>query len=593
MGSEQFQRGEAEARAHAMKDPFGHVLFPWLYDSEPYPDDTDTDIDTGTGTCTDAGIDTAAGTGTDTGGRGSSPSAYRSPSASAPAPETGPQTGAGAPGDGRAGSISAGPGTGPGTEPGTGPGPGTGTAVGGPAGPATGAVGGPVTGPVAMTPSRVPPPRTRSRSSGPRLADDVHRQIKGFVSTGAVAPGEAVDFHVTVDPPQEFGVDVYRIGHYGGEGATKVTTSPRLSGIVQPPQLTADRTVSCHHWWLSWRLQIPPYWSVGAYVAVLTTADGYRSHIPFTVRDTHPADLLLLLPDITWQACNRYPEDSRTGASLRHAWDGEGRLLGETAAATTVSFDRPYAGGGLPARVGHAYDVIRWAERYGYDLAYADARDLHAGRVDPTQYRGLVFPGHDAYWSPAMRRTAECARAHGTSLVFLGAQSVYWQVEPRPSPSGAPDRLLTRRKRRGSGRGTLWRDTDRPEQELLGVQYAGRVPAPHPLVVRNAGHWLWDATGAHEGDELAGLVAGEADRYFPRTGLPEHRERVLLAHSPYRDGDGAVRHQETSLYRAPSGAIVFASGTSAWSPALDRPGHVDVRVQRATANLLDRICKRD
>ena len=70
------------------------------------------------------------------------------------------------------------------------------------------------------------------------------------------------------------------------------TTSPRLSGIVQPPPLTADRTVSCHHWWLSWRLQIPTYWNIGAYVAVLTTADGYRSHVPFTVRDNHPADLL-------------------------------------------------------------------------------------------------------------------------------------------------------------------------------------------------------------------------------------------------------------------------------------------------------------
>ena len=60
-----------------------------------------------------------------------------------------------------------------------------------------------------------------------------------------------------VDPPQEFSVDIYRIGHYGGDGASKITTSPRLSGIVQPPPLTADRTVSCHHWWLSWRLQIP------------------------------------------------------------------------------------------------------------------------------------------------------------------------------------------------------------------------------------------------------------------------------------------------------------------------------------------------
>jgi hypothetical protein len=444
---------------------------------------------------------------------------------------------------------------------------------------------------------RVPAPRgAASARRGNVLcsADDVHQQIKGFTSTGAVAPGQAIDFHVTVNPPQEFTVDVYRIGHYGGDGARKITTSPRLSGIVQPPPLTADRTVSCHHWWLSWRLQVPSYWSIGAYVAVLTTGDGrYRSHIPFTVRDDRPADLLLLLPDVTWQAYNLYPEDGRTGASLYHAWDEDGRLLGEADAATTVSFDRPYAGAGLPLHVGHAYDFIRWAERYGYDVAYADARDLHGGHIDPTRYRGLVFPGHDEYWSTAMRRTAERARDHGTSLVFLSANTMYWQVELAPSPSGVPDRLLTCRKRKGPGKPVLWREIDRPEQQLVGIQYAGRVPEPHPLIVRNAGHWLWEGTGAHEGDELAGLVAGEADRYFPRAPLPEHDERVLLAHSPYSDAEGVLRHQETSLYRAPSGAWVFASGTFAWSPALDRPGHVDARIQRATANLLDRICKRD
>lgn len=431
------------------------------------------------------------------------------------------------------------------------------------------------------------------RSGGPRTADDVGRQIKGFVSPSAAAPGEAIDFHVTVDPPQQFFIDIYRIGHYNGEGARKIVTSPRISGLVQPQPLAADRTVSCHHWWLSWRLQIPVHWAIGAYVAVLTTVDGYRSHIPFTVRDTHPADLLLLLPDITWQAYNLYPEDGRTGASLYHAWDEQGTLLGEEDAATTVSFDRPYAGAGLPLHVGHAYDFIRWAERYGYDLAYAETRDLHAGRVDPTRYRGLVFPGHDEYWSVPMRRNVELAREHGTSLVFLSANTMYWQVELGPSASGVPDRMLHCRKRHGPGKPALWREVDRPEQQLLGIQYAGRVPEPHPLIVRNADHWLWDSTGAVDGEEIAGLVAGEADRYFPRTALPDHQDRILLAHSPYRDTENAKRHQETSLYRAPSGALVFASGTFAWSPALDRPGHVDSRIQRATANLLDRICKRD
>ncbi|NGN66046.1 phosphoribosylamine--glycine ligase [Streptomyces sp. A7024] len=435
----------------------------------------------------------------------------------------------------------------------------------------------------------IPPPRR----PGPRTADDVHQQIKGFASAGAVAPGESIDFRVTVNPPQPFGVDVYRIGHYAGDGASKITTSPRLSGIVQPAPLAAERTVSCHHWWLSWRLQVPTYWNSGCYVAVLTTDDGHRSHIPFTVRDHHPADLLLLLPDVTWQAYNLYPEDGRTGASLYHAWDDDGRLLGEEEAAVAVAFDRPYAGAGLPLHVGHAYDFIRWAERYGYDLAYADARDLHAGRVDPTRYRGLVFPGHDEYWSAPMRRNAELARDAGTSLVFLSANTMYWQVDLAPSVTGEPDRILHCRKRQGSGRPQLWREQGDPEQELMGIQYAGRVPEPSPLVVRNASHWLWEATGAAEGDELPGLVAGEADRYYPRTPLPRHSERILLAHSPYDDAGGARRHQETSLYRAPSGALVFASGTFAWSPALDRPEHANPVVQRATANLLDRICKRD
>ncbi|MBA0053011.1 phosphoribosylamine--glycine ligase [Streptomyces sp. AJS327] len=439
----------------------------------------------------------------------------------------------------------------------------------------------------------VPAPPGHIEGAGPRTADDVRCQIKGFAGTGGgTVPGESLDFRITVNPPQPFGVDIYRIGHYGGDGAAKIATSPRLSGIVQPAPLAADRTVSCHHWWLSWRLQIPEFWSTGAYVAVLTTADGYRSHIPFTVRDTQPGDLLLVLPDVTWQAYNLFPEDGRTGASLYHAWDEEGRLLGEEDAAVTVSFDRPYAGAGLPLHVGHAYDVIRWAERYGYDLAYADARDLHAGRVDPAAYRGLIFPGHDEYWTTGMRRTAERARACGTSLVFLSANTMYWQAQLRQLPSGAQDRLLSCRKRRPPGKAALWRASD-PEQRVLGIQYAGHVPEPHPLVARNTDHWLWEATGAGEGDELPGLVAGEADCYFPRTTLPEHTSRVLLAHSRYPDGHGTRRHQETSLYRAPSGALVFASGTFAWSPALDRPGHVDSRIQRATANLLDRICKRD
>ncbi|MBJ6633407.1 N,N-dimethylformamidase beta subunit family domain-containing protein [Streptomyces sp. I5] len=419
---------------------------------------------------------------------------------------------------------------------------------------------------------------------------DADGRIEGFASPSAVAPGDSVDFHVTVEPPRPFRVTVHRVGHYDGRGAAEITTSPRLHGTAQLPPLTAGRTVSCHHWWQSWRLPVPTYWSTGAYVAVLATEDGrHRAHVPFTVRDDRPADLLLVLPDLTWQAYNAYPAaDGRTGASLAPAHEEDEA----DDPVTTVAFDRPYAGDGLPPHAGHAYDVIRWAERYGFDLAHATARDLHAGRVDPARHRGLVFPGRDEYWTAEMRTAVEGAREHGTSLVFLSARTLHRQIELAPSPSGA-DGLLTCGRRRGRSGPALWRENDRAEQLLLGIQYAGPVPGPRPLIVRNAGHWLWEGTGAHEGDVLDGLVAGGADRYYPRTPLPAHEERILLAHSPYGDRQGARCHQETSLYRAPSGAWVFASGTLAWSPALDRPGHADPRVQRATANLLDRICKRD
>lgn len=317
----------------------------------------------------------------------------------------------------------------------------------------------------------------------PRNSDDVVQQIKGFASAGPVYPGGSVDLRVTVHPPRDFLVDIYRIGHDAGAGAQHMTASPLIAGLQQPSPLVVDRTVSCHHWWHSWRQQIPAHWRPGAYVAVLTTADQrHRSHVPFTVRDqlaagpadTGPAaDLLLVLPDITWQAYNLFPEDGHTGASLYHAWDGQGRLLGESQAAVTVSFDRPHAGAGLPLHVGHAYDFIRWAERYGYDLAYATASDLHAGLVEPSRHRALIFPGHDEYWSEPMRRTVERARDGGTSLIFLSANTMYWRVDLTSGASGEPGRLLNCRKRQrvpadspaagpAGAASALWRDAGSP-----------------------------------------------------------------------------------------------------------------------------------
>ncbi|MFI5837045.1 N,N-dimethylformamidase beta subunit family domain-containing protein [Micromonospora sp. NPDC051300] len=144
-----------------------------------------------------------------------------------------------------------------------------------------------------------------------------------------------------------------------------------------------------------------------------------------------------------------------------------------------------------------------------------------------------------------------------------------------------------------TGATVRWRDLDRPEQALIGVQYNGIVLTPQPLVVRSADHWVWAGTGVADGDRIPGVVAGEADGLDRASERPTQVDDVLLSASPYPAQQGGRRLQGTHLYETPGGAIVFATGTLGWTMALNRRGHRDPRIERATANVLDRIVGRD
>src|SRR5947207_8911630 len=64
---------------------------------------------------------------------------------------------------------------------------------------------------------------------------------------------------------------------------------------------------------------------------------------------------------------------------------------------------------------------------------------------------------------------------------------------------------------------------------------------------------------------------------------------LLLSASPYTDVSGEQKTAIASSYQAPSGAWVFGAGTTSWSWGLDLDGFVDPRIQRITANLLNRF----
>lgn len=469
---------------------------------------------------------------------------------------------------------------------------GTGASAGDPTGPGRATTPRPAAGSGAVVVENTRPGAAGFRLTGHRFAQDGPGEIAGYVHATSVAPGAELRFQVSVAQPQKYRITLFRLGHYRGAGARQVAVSPWLDGVPQAPPSVDPETgaVRCD-WRPGWRPTVPPRWVSGLYLALLASASGHHQWIPFVVRPPVAGGAaLVVLPTSTWQAYNRWPEDGRTGASLYYGFDRAGRRSGECR-ARAVSHDRPYAGCGVPALADHDIGFVRWVERLGLDLGYATSEDLHTGRVDPARFRAVVFPGHDEYWSAPMRQAVVAARDAGTSLVFLGANNCYWRI--RYGADDRDDRLVRCAKESRPASGpmpptTRWRTAGHAEQQFLGAQYVSTVDGYAPLVVRAAGHWFWAGAGVRDGDLIPEVVWGEADRRSARFPGPEATEQALLAESPYRH-QGAPQVQQSRLYRAASGAWVFAAGSLGWTRVLADPAVADARLARATVNLLNRV----
>jgi N,N-dimethylformamidase beta subunit-like, C-terminal len=206
-----------------------------------------------------------------------------------------------------------------------------------------------------------------------------------------------------------------------------------------------------------------------------------------------------------------------------------------------------------------------------------------------------------------MRQHFEAARDRGVHLAFLGAGGSLWQIRFEPNSSGAANRtivgykdfadtedpLATDRDPRNNRQITSrWRDrpVSRSEERLIGVMYAAD-PVDGDIVIDNASHWVFAGTNVKNGDALRGLLGYEVDA-STGDGPPG---LVRLAHSPYVD-QGRTRYADTTIYEAPSGALVFATGSMQWNWGLDgynaptwHPLRVNETAQKITRNVLDRM----
>src|SRR5204863_4259295 len=148
-------------------------------------------------------------------------------------------------------------------------------------------------------------------------AADVGKQIKGYASATSVNKGASITLYVTVNPAQQYTMEVYRMGWYQGLLGRLMQSVGPLQGVAQPacPVDSVTGLIECD-WTASYTLAVPTSWTSGIYHAVLTNAQSYQNYIIFVVRDdSRVAQLLYQQSVTTYQAYNNYPNDSTTGKS--------------------------------------------------------------------------------------------------------------------------------------------------------------------------------------------------------------------------------------------------------------------------------------
>ena len=461
--------------------------------------------------------------------------------------------------------------------------------------------------------------------------------IEGFATDISVDNGNRIDFKINTNS-SNYRIEIYRLGYYGGMGARLVTTIQH-TGVQNQPNPLRDATtglVDAGNWSVSASWNVPVDAVSGVYIAKLVRQDGTfgENHIPFIVRDdSSTSDIVFQTSDTTWQAYNGWGGANFYGGNGPATGQGAGR-------AYAVSYNRPIATRGNVGQAagpqdylfGAEYSAIYWLEQNGYDVSYM------AG-VDADRYGSLLLNhnlyldvGHDEYWSGQQRANVQAARDAGVNLAFWSGNEMYWRTrygnsissdatayrtlisyketwanssidpsnewtgtfrDPRFSPpatgGGSPENALIGQMFQVDDVGVtqadalkaitipyddanlrFWRDTS----------VANLQPGQTATLTKNYLGYEWDEA-PDNGFDPAGLVRLSSTTLPVSTYLLDYGNTV---------GNGVSTHNLT-LYRAPSGALVFGAGTVYWSWGLSdnhdlQATPTDPRLQQAMINLL-------
>ncbi|WP_348647202.1 DUF4082 domain-containing protein [Rhizobium leguminosarum] len=458
--------------------------------------------------------------------------------------------------------------------------------------------------------------------------------IEGFATDISVDNGKTISFKINTNSTN-YRIDIYRLGYYGGMGARKVATMQHTGLQTQPNPLrnASTGTVDAGNWAVSASWTVPEDSVSGVYIAKLVRQDGTsgQNHIPFIVRDDDSqSDIVFQTADQTWQAYNGWGGANFYGGNGPATGQGAGR-------AYAVSYNRPIAtrggvgtfAGPQDYLFGAEYAGIYWLEQNGYDVSYLSGVDVDRYGSLLLNHKTYIDAGHDEYWSGQQRTNVEAARDAGVNLMFWSGNEVYWRTRwgNAYSADGTPYRTLISYKETWSPSASIdpsneWTGTFRdprlsppavgggnPENSLTGqlfkVDDVGSNLAAIKVGYDDANLRFWRNTS------VANLQPGQTatltknylgyewdeavDNGFDPAGLVKLSSTTLPVSTYLLDygnttGNATATHNLT-LYRAPSGALVFGAGTVYWTWGLSdnhdkEATPTDPRVQQAMVNLL-------
>ena len=437
------------------------------------------------------------------------------------------------------------------------------------------------------------------RSWRAALVSGRQTRVVGYLSQPSAVCGDQVSIHLSGSGPVQ--IKLFRVGWYAGTQARLVWSSAPLLAHERRQSGQSGPTRAIHEAWpADLSVAITSAFEPGLYLAeFVSLVDGSASLAPLTVRDPAGREpLLVQLSAATWAAYNPYG-----GASLYNGFRFAGPVgttRGASNATINRSFeatlDRPLTSDGLRELLVRDVPLVHLVERLGSDVGYATDFDVDATPGLLLQHAELVVPGHSEYWSSRMLRGAIAARNSGVNEAWLGANDVYWQMRVSRDAQGRPVGVVCYRSLNDPVAGSdpnlatvKWSSNPGPVVDtgsLVGNRSTGRR-FEAGLRLMSAPAWFVAGTGLKVGAVLKDSVANEANGVMTWHGLSP-RLQVIAAGGFQRQRSGPVQPVDMTYYSAPSGAAIFAVGTTDWLCEIDGscPDHRIAPAEAATLRIL-------